>query len=962
MSEPPERPSMSRPLVRPSANAAVRAEPAGIGTGRARDPLAREVKLLGALLGQVIAEQAGEPLLAAIEAIRAQAKAGRRAVDPDRPGSSSEPSPPAPVIDGLDQLDLATIESIIRAFGLYFQVINVAEERDRVRAVRRTERASHGAPPDSLAAAIDQLTAEGLEAGRIEALVAGLSVAPVLTAHPTEARRRTLLLALRRVARLVEGLDDPRMGPGDDRDLRRRLREEITLLWRTSELRSISPGPLDEVRSAMVFFDETLFRVTPVVIRELDAALDRTGRTRTGRSTPALAAGPATDSGGTGTRPARTGTFLHWGSWVGADRDGNPNVTAELTAQAARIHADHVLRGHEAVVSRLMQTIAATVPAGEVDRRIARRLIDDEDELPELMRQLDRRFGDEPYRRRLGAMAERLRRTRSALIGAAAPLTGRYPDVESFRRELDELAEALVADGLERVAYGEVQDLRWQVDTFGFHLAELEVRQHSGIQQAALASLRSDLSTATPAALELLATIRAIGAIQHRYGEAAAGRWIISFTRGPGDVLDVLALAELAGRSEPAAEATAGFAPVRPRLDVVPLLESADALGQAGALLEALVGEPAYRAHLRERGDRQEVMLGYSDSNKESGFVAANWLLYRAQVGLVEVASRHGLELTLFHGRGGAIGRGGGPAARAIRAQPAGSIGGRLKLTEQGEVIAANYSNPTIARRHLEELAGATLLASAPTGGARRVRLEVEGRPIMDELAATSEAAYRGLVEGPGFVSFFRQVTPIEELAGMRLGSRPARRPSAGQPGPGSISELRAIPWVFAWSQVRLGLPGWYGLGRAIESYAERHGPDGAARLAGLYQAWPFFESLLDNAELALARVDLRTARAYRRLAGPDADGIWAAIEAEFERACLWLGRVTGRPGLLDGLPAVRRSLAVRAPYLDPLAELQVHLLGRLRSLDPEDPAVGSVRRLVELTVNAIAAGLQATG
>ncbi len=384
----------------------------------------------------------------------------------------------------------------------------------------------------------------------------------------------------------------------------------------------------------------------------------------------------------------------------------------------------------------------------------------------------------------------------------------------------------------------------------------------------------------------------------------------------------------------------------------MPLLESADALGQAGALLEALVGEPAYRAHLRERGDRQEVMLGYSDSNKESGFVAANWLLYRAQVELVEVASRHGLELTLFHGRGGAIGRGGGPAARAIRAQPAGSIGGRLKLTEQGEVIAANYSNPTIARRHLEELAGATLLASAPAGGARRVRLEAEGRPIMDELAATSEAAYRGLVEGPGFVSFFRQVTPIEELAGMRLGSRPARRPSAGQSGPGSISELRAIPWVFAWSQVRLGLPGWYGLGRAIESYAERHGPDGAARLAGLYQAWPFFESLLDNAELALARVDLRTARAYRRLAGPDADGIWAAIEAEFERACLWLGRVTGRPGLLDGLPAVRRSLAVRAPYLDPLAELQVHLLGRLRSLDPEDPAVGSVRRLVELTVS----------
>jgi phosphoenolpyruvate carboxylase len=934
------------------------AEPAGIGTAGARDPLAREVKLLGALLGQVIAEQAGEPLLIRIEAIRARAKANRRAADGTAPSA---------VIEGLDQLDLATIEAIIRAFGLYFQVINVAEERDRVRTLRRRERAGRGTPlENSLAAAIDQLQADGMSQAGINVLVGGLSVAPVLTAHPTEARRRTLRLALRRIARLVEHLDDPRLTPSEDRDVRRRLREEVTLLWRTAELRSIAPSPLDEVRSAMVFFDETLFRVTPVVVRALDSALDRvTQRSsaapgRLPRSAPP--ARTASDSGETGTRPAVVGTFLHWGSWIGADRDGNPNVTAELTAQTARIHADHVLRGHEAVVTRLMQTIAPTLPAEQLDRRIARRLLVDEDELPELMRQLDRRFADEPYRRRLGAMAERLRRTRSALIGAAAPLTGRYRDADAFMTELDELSAALVADGLERIAYGEVQDLRWQVETFGFHLAGLEVRQHSAVQAAALGALEAGPpEQAGLQALELLATLRAVAEIQRRFGAASAGRWIVSFTRGPRDVLDVLALADLAGQANPGAERTAGFGPGIPRLDVIPLLESAEALEQAGSIFEALIGDPRYRAHLADRGDRQEVMLGYSDSNKESGFVAANWLLYRAQGELVRVARRNGLELTLFHGRGGAIGRGGGPAARAILAQAAGSIAGRLKLTEQGEVIAANYANPTIARRHLEELAGATLLASADGHAGRHAAAEAHGWPIMDELARSSEVAYRALVDGPGFADFFRRVTPIEELAGMRLGSRPARRPADQAASP--IASLRAIPWVFAWSQVRLGLPGWYGLGSALEGFRERHGKAGLARLARLYRNWPFFESILDNAELALARVDLRTARAYHLLDdGPAAAVTWSAIEAEYEQATALLGRVTGRANLLDGLPVVRRSLNIRAPYLDPLAEIQVNLLGRLRRLASDDPAAEPVRRLVQLSVNAIAAGLQATG
>ncbi len=630
----------------PRLNAAVLAEPTGIGTAGARDPLAREVKLLGALLGQVIAEQAGEPLLARIEAIRARAKAGRRATlgpaGSTPAGSIPYGARPEPVIEDLETLDLATIESIIRAFGLYFQVINVAEERARVRTLRRSERASRGVPlPDSMAAAIDRLVADGISPERIEALAGRLSVAPVLTAHPTEARRRTLLLALRRVARLVEGLDDPRLAPSDDRDLRRRLREEITLLWRTAELRSIAPSPLDEVRSAMVFFDETLFRITPMVVRELDAALDRADRGRSarlggGRHADRRSAG---DSGETGTRPARLGTFLHWGSWIGADRDGNPNVTAELTAQTARIHADHVLRGHEAVVSRLMQTIAAAVPADRLDRRIVRRLALDEDELPELMRQLDRRFGDEPYRRRLGAMAERLRRTRSALIGATAPSDRPLP---RCRGVPGQSSTSCPMRSSPTASNGSPTASCRTCAGRSTPSASTLRRSRSGSTARSSRRRSPTFGSARPmpagrcrrrrSALELLATLRAIAEVQRRFGPAAAGRWIVSFTRGPQDVLDVLALAEIAGNPDPGAEATSGFAPAGPVLDVVPLarIGRRPRPGRRGSSRRS---SPIrrYRAHLRERGDRQEVMLGYSDSNKESGFLAANWLLYRAQ-------------------------------------------------------------------------------------------------------------------------------------------------------------------------------------------------------------------------------------------------------------------------------------------------------------------------------------------
>ncbi len=928
--------------ARPSA--AVAAEPLGIGTAGARDPLAVEVRLLGALLGQVISEQAGPELFALVERIRRRTIALRQ---------DDDPAERARLDEDLRDMDLGSAEAVIGAFALYFGLVNLAEAHGRVRALRRRERAARdGILDDSVADAIVGLRRLGRTDAELDALVANLAVSPVLTAHPTEARRRTTLVALRRCARLLERLDDPRLTPSDDREVRRRLREEITLLWRTSDLRLVSPTPLDEVRTAMAFFDATLFTVVPRLYRALDGALDPlAGRSR----------GPASDTGRTGSRPPRVGPFIQFGSWIGGDRDGNPEVTAEITARTLRIHADHILHGYEAVATRLMQTVAAATSSEGVVRPLASRLARDAEDLPETDRQLRRRFPDEPYRQRFGFIAERLRRTRAALVGEPAPLTGRYGSAHDLEAELVEVQDALIADGLGRVAWGEVADLRWQLGTFGFHLASLEVRQHAMVHAAALAAIRDGRPVSTEVAAgvtlgEVLATFRAIAAVQVRFGRDACHRYVVSFTSAASDVTDVLTLARLAMEADDSPGA------VPPSLDLVPLFESSAALDAAGLILGELLDDPGYRAGIAARGDRQEVMLGYSDSNKESGFVAAAWSLHRAQSALVDTTRARGVQLTLFHGRGGAIGRGGGPTNRAILGQAPGSVDGRLKLTEQGEVIAVNYADTTIARRHLEQMTGAVLLASTPEHDARLARLLSQATPILSELAATSRAAYRALVhDDPGFPSFFRDVTPIRELSDLRLGSRPAAR--GRKDAAPTIDSLRAIPWTFAWSQARINLPGWYGLGLALEAYRAAHGGAGLEAIAQLAREWPFLSSLLDNAEMSLAKADMGVARLYAALAtGPGDDRRWNTIESEYRRTVAMLARVTGRERLLDGAPVLQRSVGLRNPYVDSLSELQVRLLARLRGLTPDDPERGRVLRLVQLTVNGVAAGLQNTG
>jgi len=939
------------PGGRKTASRARRAEPTGIGSAGARDPLALEVRLLGALLGQVIAEQAGQEVFDLVERLRRAAIDLRRGDDPALRGR---------VEAELDGLDLGAVEAVISAFSLYFQLVNLAEARGRVRALRRRERSARdGVLEDSVAEAIGRLRRAGRDEAALDDILGRLQITPVLTAHPTEARRRTALIALRRCAVLLERLDDPRLTPSEDREVRRRLREEITLMWRTSDLRSVAPEPLDEVRTAMAVFDATLFTLVPRLYRTTDAALDTGDR------------GPRT-----GTRPPRVPAFLRFGSWIGGDRDGNPAVTAEMTERTLRIQADHVLHGYEAVALRLMQTVSAATSSTRVARPLANRLARDAEALPETDRQLRRRFPDEPYRQRFGFIAERLRRTRVTLADDTGPRSGHYESAADLDAELAEIQAALVDDGLARVAWGEVAELRWQLATFGFHLASLEVRQHAAVHRAALAILDAgsgvtdgdDTPEVAPGVAlgEVLATFRSIVALQERFGEEACRRVVVSFTAEPRDVTDVLQLARIALERSEASDSGDGPEAAVPRLDVVPLFESSDALARAGPILDELLRDPAYRAHLATRGDRQEVMLGYSDSNKESGFLAAAWMLHRAQEALVAVARDRGVELTLFHGRGGAIGRGGGPANRAILGGAPGSVDGRLKLTEQGEVIAANYADPAIARRHLEQLTGAALIASTPEHDAAAAEALREGGPLLAELADTARAAYRALIhDDPGFAAFFRDITPIAELSGLRLGSRPAARGRAGgfDADMPPIDALRAIPWTFAWSQSRINVPGWYGLGSALEAFRAAHGDEGLAEIGRLYRSWPFLASVLDNAEMILAKADMGVARRYASLASsPDRERRWETIEAEYHRTVGLLLRVTGRDHLLDGAPVLQRSIALRNPYVDALSELQVRLLARFRALPADDLERGRVLRLVQMSVNGVAAGLQNTG
>ena len=902
--------------------------------------LSATIHLLGEALGEVLRAQESVALFETEEEIRALAKARR-----------------AGEMDAAVRLPLAVAElgadaarATASAFAVYFDLINLAEEVHRIRALRERERAQHPAPiGESIGEAVARLQARGVTPERMARLLRELRIELVLTAHPTEAKRRTVLSKLQRISDLLRRLQDLDLLPRERTELLAGIQAEITALWLTDRARTTRPAVTDEVRTGLYFVDEVFWDLVPRIAADLEAAV--------ARHYPGLPPPPA---------------WLTVASWIGGDRDGNPSVVTELTADTLRLHRGLAVERHRRSVQDLARRLSVSGRRCPPPEALTAWL-DARRPLPARVAYLEQRYAGEPYRLALSLLAADLeaasREDMTARLLDEAPHTARVTTGE-VRKVVD-----LVARGVPPAVAGDrVRALEHQLDAFGLHAARLDVREDSGRLAITLGDILDRLGLETgfagrddpartavvlrllaeeaPKASEISALaldelaaetwrlFRLLARAQAIYGRASLGPFIVSMTRGPGDLLTVLLLARWAGGA-------AG-------MQIVPLFETLGDLDAAPGTLEALFALPAYRAHLHSCDREQMVMIGYSDSNKDGGYLAANWALYRAQESIARVCREHAVGLTLFHGRGGTVARGGGPAGRAIRAQPPGTVEGRFRVTEQGETIASRYADPALAHRHVEQIVSAVLLASADDAEAA-VALEPSWREALDLMAGVARETYHDLVERtPGFLEYWRAATPIEELSRLRLGSRPAVRRAGGL----TRSAVRAIPWVFSWMQSRFNLPGWYGLGTAL-AQAD------AGRLREMYAGWPFFRAILDNAEMSLLKADMGIAALYSELVASRAlaTAVFTRIGSEFVRTRESILRATGHAELMDGDPVIQRSVHLRNPYVDPLNYLQVEMLRRLRALaDQDGDEAARYREIIVVTINGIAAGLRNTG
>lgn len=865
-----------------------------------------DVRLLGRLLGRVLRESGSPGLFDDVEALRSATIQAYT----DETDEAFERA--MAVADGIT---IKRAEEVARAFTVYFHLVNLAEEHHRVRILRERDRHDprQGDPTSSVAAAFTQLTSE---IGRDRALehLQSLRFHPVFTAHPTEARRRAVSDGIRRLSDLLDELDSNPAGLHRTR-VERRMLEQIDSLWRTAPLRAEKPTPTDEVRSVMAVFDETLYTAIPEVYQRIDDALQ---------------------AGGSGIDAPLVRPFVRLGTWVGGDRDGNPFVTATVTRAAAGIASDHVLIGLERTTNRVGRGLtldAASTPPSDALQSLWQRLRSTDSEAAA---EIAKRSPNEVHRRVLLMLARRISATRSRNADLA------YRDPAAFLADLHVVQHSLLAAGASRQAYGELQHLLWQVETFGFHLAELEVRQHSAVHAKVLEELEAAAPGAALSELaeEVLETIRTIAHVQKRFGPRAAGRYIVSFTRSADDLAAVHLLAR----------AAVGVNGTPPVLDVIPLFETFADLQAAPDILAEIIDHPVFVGRLAATDRRLEVMLGYSDSSKDVGPVAATLALYEAQRAIAGWARDNDIELTLFHGRGGALGRGGGPANSAILGQPPHSVDGRFKLTEQGEVIFARYGDRDIAIRHVDQVAAAVLLASAPSIERRNSHAAERYADVAAIMDAASRERFFSLVKAPGFAPWFATVTPMEEIGLLALGSRPARRGLSVE----SLEDLRAIPWVFSWTQARINLTGWFGLGSALESVGDE------ARLIAAYAEWPLFRTMVDNVGMSLAKADSRIALRYLDLG--DRPDLARLVLDEMALTTTWVVRIAGGGQLLANKPVLQRAVKMRSPYVDALSLLQMRALRGLRATPEGSAADPELQRLLLLSVSGVAAGLQNTG
>lgn len=909
-------------------------------------PLREDIRLLGRLLGDTVRDQQGAAAFELIERIRQNSVRFRR--DDDIAARRE-------LEDMLDALSRDQSIQVVRAFSYFSHLANIAEDQHHIRRSRAHLIAGSAPREGSLAHALEAALASGTTdaAGLVEFFDTA-RVSPVLTAHPTEVQRKSILNCETVIARLLDERDRMQLTPEESEANLEALRRAVLTLWQTRILRTAKLSVIDEVNNGLSYFDTTFLRELPRLYASLEDRL--------ATAAPGL----------TGTELAN---FLQVGSWIGGDRDGNPFVTAEVLDKALAMHAAVALEYYLNELHTLGSQLSMShgfVSASDALLTLAER---SGDHSPHR--------SDEPYRRAVSGLYARLAATYRELLGHeparhAVARAEPYADAAALSEDLDTLHRSLVANGSAALSRGRLRQLRRAVKVFGFHLAPIDLRQNSDVHERVVAEL---LETARPGTdyraqdetgrcallLEELATARPLASphvrysdetegelaifrtarrAHQRYGRAAIRHCIISKTDDVSDLLELAVLLKEAGLLRPLENAL--------DVDIVPLFETIGDLENAAGVMERLFSLPIYRNLLAARDQTQEVMLGYSDSNKDGGFLTSGWALYKAEGELVATFARHGVRLRLFHGRGGSVGRGGGPSYQAILAQPDGAVQGQIRLTEQGEVIGAKYGNPEVGRRNLEVLVAATLETSLRPAGA-----EPTPPAFMDAMQALSDAAftaYRGLVyDTEGFERYFWESTVISEIAALNIGSRPASRKKST-----AIEDLRAIPWVFSWSQCRVMLPGWYGFGSAVQAFLARHPQDGLALLQRMYREWSFFATLLSNMDMVLAKSDLAIASRYADLVKDVAlrDAIFGRIRAEHQATVEALLQITGQRELLEANPLLKRSIRNRFPYLDPLNHVQVELLRRHRE-QGDDPRI---RNGIHISINGIAAGLRNSG
>jgi phosphoenolpyruvate carboxylase len=913
------------------------------------DSLSTEIRKLGLILGETIVKLEGREIFDLEERLRLLAKSSRAGY------GNAEKELGATV----KRLNTSEAARMAMAFTVYFELVNLAEETYRVRLLRQRRRAQYsapGTPPmrESIGAALRELKARNVPVETVQMLLDKLSIELVFTAHPTEAKRRTMLTKLQRLAQRLHNpdafIDDEITGIANPRALER----EVTSLWLTDRSRTARPEVTDEVLTGLWYFDTILWQTVPLLQDELERAL--------------------ADTYPTVRAPKR---WISFGSWMGGDRDGNPNVTPAVTAKTLMLHRRLALDKVQISLRELSRQLSISSQLDGVSPELAQRLHFGEQPDPHVKALYDR-YPHEPYRLALAGMRARLLEAEKvegpqwllhpeAGDGSASVLrTGEVAEL------LDLISESLTSHRAALLAEGELHRLRQQVTLFGLSVARLDVRQHSGRHESAMKEIFHALNIAsdysalseeerlalllqvlgrpapglpdnfTPETGDVIGSLRVLKRAIELFGEEAVGVYVISMTHDLSDIIEVMVFQHLVGIS----------------LDIAPLFETLGDLEAASGILSQMFDFEPYWKHLESRHKHQQVMLGYSDSNKDCGYLTANWALFQAQETISDVCKKRGLGLTLFHGRGGSIARGGGPAAKAILAQPCGCYDAKIRVTEQGEVLSTRYHDPDLAFRIIEQMAYGVLLGAE--AAQKEAQVPEAWRAAMTEMSKLAYHAYESLVHNdPEFIEFWRSATPIEEISGLKLGSRPTFRKATK-----SVDDLRAIPWVFSWMQSRFVFPGWYGLGSALEQYAAK-GPEQVELLSAMYKEWMFFKATIDNAQLTLLKADMRIAFHYALLVPDEAIRvrIFDNIAEEFSRTEHAILAITGQKTLLEREPVLAKSVQLRNPYIDPLNYIQVEMIRRLRELEnKQSEEADELRAVIELTINGVSGGLKNTG